>query len=181
MRIRSAAGAVVLVPVFAAGVWVGIGGASTEGSTAPTKLKASLTARQEVPAPTAVGTGAKGSFVSTLVRNGARGTLTWKLTFSGLTGKAVAAHVHYGARGKAGAVAVSLCGPCRSGVSGKSPVTAKTVKALEAGTAYVNVHTPKNPAGEIRGQIGGGSGGSAAPPPTTTTTTTQPDNPYPYP
>jgi len=25
--------------------------------------------------------------------------------------------------------------------------------ALEAGRAYVNVHTAKNPAGEIRGQI----------------------------
>jgi hypothetical protein len=26
--------------------------------------------------------------------------------------------------------------------------------ALEAGRAYVNVHTARNPAGEIRGQIG---------------------------
>ena len=32
--------------------------------------------------------------------------------------------------------------------------TAKAViKALEAGKAYVNVHTAKNPAGEIRGQV----------------------------
>jgi hypothetical protein len=28
------------------------------------------------------------------------------------------------------------------------------LKALEAGRGYVNVHTKKNPAGEIRGQLG---------------------------
>jgi hypothetical protein len=43
----------------------------------------------------------------------------------------------------------------------------------------VNVHTVKNQAGEIRGQIR--KGGTALPPPTTTTTTTTDTNPYPYP
>ena len=55
--------------------------------------------------------------------------------------------------GRAGPVAVSLCGPCRSGVRGTSNLTGAVLTALETGRAYVNVHTAKNPASEIRGQI----------------------------
>ena len=50
-------------------------------------------------------------------------------------------------------VAVALCGPCRNGQRGTANLTAANLAALAAGRAYVNVHTPKNPAGEIRGQI----------------------------
>jgi hypothetical protein len=50
-------------------------------------------------------------------------------------------------------VAVALCGPCRNGQRGTANLTAPTLAALAAGRAYVNVHTPKNPGGEIRGQI----------------------------
>jgi hypothetical protein len=49
-------------------------------------------------------------------------------------------------------------------------VNAKTVSALLGGRAYVNVHTKKNAAGEIRGQVK--KGGNALPPPTSTATTT---------
>jgi hypothetical protein len=61
-------------------------------------------------------------------------------------------------------------------------VNGRTVRALLGGGAYVNVHTGKNPAGEIRGQIR--KGGNALPAPTTTTTTTQTTTTYttdPYP
>jgi hypothetical protein len=34
-----------------------------------------------------------------------------------------------------------------------TPLTAAVLAALEAGRAYVNVHTARNQAGEIRGQI----------------------------
>jgi hypothetical protein len=80
--------------------------------------------------------------------------LTWRLTFSRLTGKAVAAHIHRGVRGKAGPVIVPLCAPCKSGAQGKATVDSSVVNALESGRTYVNVHTKKNPAGEIRGQLG---------------------------
>ncbi len=58
-----------------------------------------------------------------------------------------------GIRGKIGPVLITLCGPCTSPVSGTSTVTAAEIKDLRARSMYVNVHTAKNPNGEIRGQI----------------------------
>ena len=48
---------------------------------------------------------------------------------------------------------VPLCAPCRSGASGRATVNASVLGALESGRAYVNVHTRKNQAGEIRAQL----------------------------
>ena len=79
--------------------------------------------------------------------------ITWRLTFAKLSGRAIAAHIHSGARGKAGPVIVPLCAPCRSGARGRATVSASVLNALESGASYVNVHTKKNPAGEIRGQL----------------------------
>ena len=111
-----------------------------------------LSARQEVPRPTGAARAA-GRFIATAVKIGDSATLSWRLTFSRLSGRAVAAHIHLGRRGVAGAVAVRLCSPCRSGAAGRTTVTGATLAALEAGRAYVNVHTRRNPAGEIRAQI----------------------------
>ena len=49
---------------------------------------------------------------------------------------------------------VPLCGPCTSTSAGSTKVSAAVAKALQSGGTYVNVHTAKNPNGEIRGQIG---------------------------
>ena len=51
---------------------------------------------------------------------------------------------------------VPLCGPCTATSAGKAKVSAAAAKALKSGNTYVNVHTAKNAAGEIRGQIGTG-------------------------
>jgi hypothetical protein len=117
-----------------------------------TKLTASLNSSQEVPKPSGVAARARGTFTGTL-STGANPRLSWRLTFRGLTGRAAQAHVHLGRPGKAGPVAVTLCGPCQSGAKGTAPVTAAVRKALLNGTAYVNVHTARNGAGEIRGQV----------------------------
>ena len=50
---------------------------------------------------------------------------------------------------------VPLCGPCKSGVTGTAVISKTIVNEMKAGDTYVNVHTVKNPAGEIRGQIRG--------------------------
>jgi CHRD domain len=112
-----------------------------------------LNARQEVPKPKGRANRARGSFTATVTRTGADATLAWRLTFRRLTGRAVAAHIHIAPRGRAGGVAVPLCGPCRSGARGTATLNASALAALERGRAYANVHTARNPAGEIRGQV----------------------------
>jgi CHRD domain len=116
-------------------------------------VKTSLRAAQERPKPKGNVRRARGTFTATITRTGTSAIVAWRLTFSKLTGKAVAAHIHSGVRGKAGPVIVPLCAPCRNGASGRATVDASVLGALEAGRAYVNIHTRKNQAGEIRGQI----------------------------
>jgi hypothetical protein len=116
-------------------------------------VKTTLRAAQERPKPKGNVRRARGTFTATVTRSGTSGVIAWRLTFSKLTGRATAAHIHSGVRGKAGPVIVSLCAPCRSGARGRATVDASVLDALEAGRAYVNVHTRKNPQGEIRGQI----------------------------
>ena len=112
-----------------------------------------LSSRQEVPKPKGNVKRATGSFTALLRKPGLTGTVAWRLRFSGLTGRAIAAHIHIGRVGRAGPVAVALCGPCRNGQRGTADLTTAQLAALQAGRGYVNVHTPKNPGGEIRGQI----------------------------
>ena len=177
--LRWVVGAAVMTTLFTAGTLAGLSGVTQgEESTATVSLTAKLNAAQEVPKPRAPAA-ARGAFAAGLVRS--TGKLTWRLTFQGLSGTAAASHIHLGKRGTPGAVAVTLCGPCRSGVRGTAKLNAKTVKALLAGTAYVNVHTKRNPAGEIRGQIQKSTAAPPppAPPPPTTTGTTEPPPPDP--
>jgi CHRD domain len=112
---------------------------------------ATLTAAQEIPKQAVKVPAAKGAFHATLSGK----TLSWKLTFSHLSGPALQAHIHLGAMGKPGNVVVPLCAPCKSGMTGKSKVTAALIKQFGKHLLYVNVHTAKNPSGEIRGQLGG--------------------------
>jgi hypothetical protein len=124
--------------------------ASSQTSARTVKFSASLNIGQEVPHPKGTKVGAIGHFDATLSGT----TLTWSLTFDHLSGPASASHIHAGLRGKAGPVMVPLCGPCKSPASGTATgLTADQIKTLTSGGTYVNVHTAKNPNGEIRGQI----------------------------
>jgi hypothetical protein len=114
--------------------------------------RATMTTGSEVPKPKAPA-GARGAFTATVTSSGSTRTISWKLTFRGLSGKAVGAHIHKGKAGVAGAVLVPLCGPCRSGQTGKLKISKSTADLLERGGAYDNVHTAKNAAGEVRGQL----------------------------
>jgi hypothetical protein len=116
-------------------------------------IRTVLTSRQEVPRPKGNVRRASGVFTATVAKLGSTGALTWRLTFNRLTGRAAAAHIHRGQRGRSGPVIVALCGPCRNGARGTATVQASVLAALQSGRAYVNVHTARNPGGEIRGQI----------------------------
>ena len=119
-------------------------------SSSPMNLSAKLNSREEVPSPRGEPMRAGGSFTATLTGR----TLKWKLTYSHLSGAGTAAHIHSGAKRKSGPVIVPLCGPCATTSAGTVKVSAAVAKALQGKDTYVNVHTAKNAAGEIRGQIG---------------------------
>jgi hypothetical protein len=122
--------------------------------------KATLTGKQEVP-PTA--SKATGSGTFTIASNGK--SIKYTLKASKLSGAPQAAHIHYGKTGVAGPVIISICAkPCSLPKTGtltskqfaKAPGVssfAAAIKAIKAGETYVNIHTKKYPAGEIRGQI----------------------------
>ena len=116
-------------------------------------VKTALRAKQEVPKPKGKVSRAQGTFTATVTRNGTSGKVVWRLTFSRLTGRAVAAHIHSGLRGRSGPVIVPLCSPCKTGARGTVNASAAVLDALAAGRAYVNIHTRRNAAGEVRGQI----------------------------
>lgn len=124
---------------------------SVASGSSSKSFTAHLTPGQETPATKVAK--ATGTFKATLTGT----TLKWTLTFSHLTGAAQQAHIHLGKKGVAGNVAVVLCSSptqCKSPSKGSmKKVPAAVIKALENGGAYVNVHTAKNPGGEIRGQI----------------------------
>jgi hypothetical protein len=116
-------------------------------------IAAGMTPKQEVPAPSAAAAAATGAFTGTATATGNGADFTWKLAFARLTGPANAAHLHIAAKGEAGPVIVPLCSPCTNNQTGKASLTAGDVSALRAGRVYVNIHTPANPAGEVRGQV----------------------------
>jgi len=128
---------------------IGAGAAAAAEKKAETyKLSSALSVGQEVPKP--VGGSGSGTFSGTLTT---AGKLKYTLTFKGLSGPAKQAHIHLGKKGKAGNVIVPLCGPCTSPVRGTATLKKSLVEDVEEGGTYVNVHTAKNAAGEIRGQV----------------------------
>jgi uncharacterized cupredoxin-like copper-binding protein len=116
-------------------------------AAARTRVKASLGAAA-VPRAKA-NRRAAGSFAGTLSGR----TLSWRLTFARLTGRATSAHIHAAKPGTAGSAGRTLCRPCRSPSSGRVALSRAQVAALEDDRLYVDVHTVRNPGGEIRGRL----------------------------
>jgi hypothetical protein len=140
------------IALMATGAVCALAVTALAGAASTATWTAALTARQEVPKQEVKAPLAHGLFKGTL--SGSK--LTWKLTYSRLTGPATAAHIHMGAKGAAGNVLVPLCGgtpACKSGLSGTATLTSAMMSAFKKHLLYVNVHTAKNPNGEIRGQI----------------------------
>jgi CHRD domain len=163
------------VGVLAFGVLVLAGLALAAPQKDTYNLTANLKGRFEVPKPNGVPTGAVGLFTGKAVEmENDRARLTWRLTFAKLSGRAAAAHIHLGKPGKAGVVMLALCGPCKNGQRGAATITHAQLRKIRTGGTYVNIHTAKNAAGEIRGQVKTSEVGSS------TTPTPSPD-PSPYP
>lgn len=92
-------------------------------------------------------------------------TLAWRLELSGLsspsTSRAVEAHVHAGRPGMVGSVVIRLCGPCPPRAKGSTTLPVSIARQISGSDfwpggperAYVDVHTRRNPRGEIRGSL----------------------------
>jgi len=151
LAISAAAAAILILPGVSAGSRV---------STNTYKLRASMNTQQVVTpknrrwrAPASV-RNAHGSFAGTMTASGARRTLRWRITYAGVgRSQPRVADIHYGKPGHFGAVLVRLCGPCKSGQSGTKKVTAAGARAIQTGSAWITIITPKYPNGVIRGQI----------------------------
>jgi hypothetical protein len=117
------------------------------------RISAELSGGQEVPSNGTPGSGLAEFTVDTFTRE-IKGTVT----FSGLTGGAVGAHIHKGFSGQNGPIQIPLEGGdgLTSGVyqvPAGTIMTAEQLNDLRGNGLYVNIHTPANPGGEIRGQI----------------------------
>ena len=114
-------------------------------------LEATLDAAQEVPSPKETMPGAGGS--ATFEYDETDKSIAYVVTVTNLTGPAIAAHIHQAAPGVEGPVRITLDQNGLAGGAPALPVPADLVEPLFDGGTYVNVHTPMNPNGEVRGQI----------------------------
>lgn len=118
------------------------------------EFKADLNGRGEVPPNDSVG---KGHLEATL--DTSTNALTWTCTYAGLTGAPIGAHFHgpvsyIGATSEENApIQVGTPGNLSSPFKGSTTIDATQAQDLRIGRWYFNVHTPKFPAGEIRGPI----------------------------
>ncbi len=114
-----------------------------------------LGADQEVPANASTATG-----TADVSYNKESQMLTYTVNWSGLTDKPTMAHIHgTAAKGVNAGVQHDLSGVLQKETAGSFTDSVKIdgskIKedSLMAGFYYFNIHTPKNPGGEIRGQI----------------------------
>ena len=142
--------------VFAAVGFVGLG-CNDNGVTIPSDLEvytATLNGANEAPTP--VTTTATGHATVTILGN----VVTWKVVIDTPIDSIIAGHIHrHAADSVAGNVQVNFAPPATGvGFSGTatqgSAVPVDSILAIiRAGRSYVNVHTKKNPGGEIRGTL----------------------------
>ena len=127
---------------------------------AATRYEAKLTGGAERPKSSSKATG---EAVLRVASNNK--SISYRIEAKGLSGAVQPAHIHFGKPGEAGGVIVNICPkPCSLPKSGK--LTSKNfakapgvssfaaaIRQLKKGNTYVNIHTKKFPAGEIRGQV----------------------------
>jgi len=150
-----------------------VAGIATLATASHGGFHATLIGYEEVPA---VSTTADGTFRAALVTTDDGEVLRYTLTYTDPQADANASHIHFGQRGVNGGVSAFLCGggdkracPPGGGTVRGSIDSAdvigpagqgiaagefdELIAAMEAGVAYVNVHSSQFPGGEIRGQV----------------------------
>jgi hypothetical protein len=166
-RTRLAASA-ALVAILATGIVFTQGGFKL--------VSEQLSGLKEVPV---ISTTGQGEFHARISRDGSE--IEWELSYADLEGAVQQSHIHFGPPNNTGGISVFLCtnlgnGPAGTQLCPPAPATisglatsvnvigpvgqgieagalAELVDAIRDGKTYVNVHTVKWPAGEIRSQI----------------------------
>lgn len=112
-------------------------------------VKAELTSSAETPPNDSKGTGTLTGSYDPSSRK-----LTYDVTYQDLTGPATMAHFHAPApMGKSAGVEVPIKGSVASPIKGEVTLNETDAKNLTDGMTYFNIHTQKNPKGELRGQV----------------------------
>jgi hypothetical protein len=173
LQLTAAVAAVVVLGVVAVAV-------ATDGGR---KFQERLSGYEEQ--PLALSTTGAGKFEATLSRRNQE--IRYTLSYRDLEGPVTQAHIHFGADNQAGGISVFLCtnlgnGPAGTQACPAAPATisgtirpadvigpagqgiaagefAELSRAMAAGVTYVNVHSEKYPAGEIRAQLERDRGG----------------------
>ncbi len=123
---------------------------SIAAQAATVALRADLKASTEVPPNDGAGTG---TLTATL--NTGTNEFKYHIEFSGLSGPVVAAHFHGPAEAGTNAkpqIPIKTS-PIASPIDGSATLTPEQAKDLADGKWYFNLHTSRNPGGEVRGQI----------------------------
>jgi hypothetical protein len=145
------------------------------------QIKALLSGYEEVPAVSTVASGELRARISN-----DESEIEYTLSYSDLEGAVQQSHIHVGQAGVNGGVSVFLCSNLGNGPAGTQPCPAppatitgtlraadvvgpnaqgiapgefsELIRAIRAGSTYVNVHSSKFPGGEVRSQIDPGKG-----------------------
>ena len=134
---------ITVAAVLGAGLLFG-GAASAETIT----LKADLKSGNEIPPNDSTATGTAEATFDTATK-----TVSWTITYSGLSGPAIGAHFHGPSEpGKISGIALPFHSPDNP-IKGSAVLTGAQAADLVAGRWYANIHTARNPGGEIRGQM----------------------------
>ena len=114
------------------------------------EMRAELSARNEVPPVSSNATGQGQVRLDT-----ATGALSWTITYSDLSAPLSAAHFHGPAttQGNASVLVPIATAGAVSPLTGSATINQAQAADLLAGRWYINIHTPNNPGGEIRGQV----------------------------
>lgn len=128
---------------------VGLAGCAQPGREPAQVFAARLDGAQEVPP---VATAASGE--AEMRFDAASRMLRWRVTHAGLSGPLTGAHIHGPAGpGQNAGVVLPLGEPGAQVLAGEVRITPEQWNQLDSGQWYVNLHTARHPAGEIRGQL----------------------------
>jgi hypothetical protein len=179
MTLRTRLVALGVVMGTAVAITAGSTAATAAGGGAQSTVFERLSGYEEV--PLALSTTGNGQFRAQIDEEGQK--ITYRLSYANLEADVTQGHIHFGSPSQAGGISAWLCGteatpgpegtpvcpPGSATVSGTltpedvvgpagQGIAAgefdELIDALRAGSTYVNVHSGKYPAGEVRGHIG---------------------------